>query len=117
MIVDEAHKSKTERSFEALKRLNPSLILELTATPVPRRTNVLFHVSAQQLQAEAMVKLPIALMEYSRGWQAAVYDAVQHQKLLEAEALQEEADAGPNCEGSLLATGSATGLKKHPRMF
>ena len=97
VIVDEAHNTKTERSFEALKRLNPSLILELTATPVARRTNVLFHVSAQQLQAEAMVKLPIALMEHTRGWQAAVYDAVQNQKLLEAEAQQEEADPGPNC--------------------
>ena len=96
VIVDEAHNTKTERSFEALKRLNPCLILELTATPVPKRTNVLFHVSAQQLQAEAMVKLPIALMEHTRGWQAAVYDAVQNQKLLEAEALQEEADPGPN---------------------
>jgi len=97
VIVDEAHNTKTERSFEALKRLNPSLILELTATPVARRTNVLFHVSAQQLQAEAMVKLPIALMEHTRGWQAAVYDAVQNQKLLEAEAQQEEAEPGPNC--------------------
>ena len=96
VIVDEAHNTKTERSFEALKRLNPSLILELTATPVPKRTNVLFTVSAQQLQAEAMVKLPIALMEHTRGWQAAVYDAVQNQKLLEAEAQQEEAEPGPN---------------------
>jgi type III restriction enzyme len=94
VIVDEAHNTKTERSFEALKRLNPALILELTATPVPKRTNVLFHVSAQQLQAEAMVKLPIALMEHTRGWQAAVFDAVQNQRLLEAEARQDEAETG-----------------------
>ena len=94
VIVDEAHNTKTERSFEALKRLNPALILELTATPVPKRTNVLFHVSAQQLQAEAMVKLPIVLVEHSRGWQAAVYDAVQNQRLLEAEAQQEEVSTG-----------------------
>ena len=96
VIVDEAHNTKTERSFEALKRLNPALILELTATPVPKRTNVLFHVSAQQLQAEAMIKMPIALIEHLRGWQAAVFDAVQNQRLLEAEAQQEEAEAGPN---------------------
>lgn len=94
VIVDEAHNAKTERSFEALKRLNPALILELTATPVPKRTNVLFHVSAQQLQAEAMIKLPVVLMEHTRGWQAAVFDAVQNQRLLEAEALQEEAQTG-----------------------
>ncbi len=94
VIVDEAHNTKTERSFEALKRLNPCLILELTATPVPKRTNVLFHVSAQQLQAEDMIKMPIALIEHTRGWQAAVLDAVQNQRLLEAEAQQEEAATG-----------------------
>jgi len=96
VIVDEAHNTKTERSFEALKRLNPALILELTATPVLRRSNVLFHVSAQQLQAEHMIKMPIALVEHTRGWQAAVFDAVQQQRLLEAEAQQEEAEPGPN---------------------
>jgi hypothetical protein len=89
--VDEAHTTKTERSFEALKRLNPALILELTATPLPRRSNVLFHVSAQQLQAEHMIKMPITLVEHTRGWQAAVLDAVQIQRLLEAEARLEEA--------------------------
>lgn len=92
LIVDEAHNTKTERSFEALQRLNPAMILELTATPVPKRTNVLFHVSAQQLQAADMIKMPIQLMEHTRGWQAAVFDAVQTQRLLEAEAqLEEEA--------------------------
>ena len=96
VIVDEAHNTKTERSFEALKRLNPSMILELTATPVPKRTNVLFHVSAQQLQFADMIKMPIQLMEHTRGWQSAVFDAVQTQRLLEVEAQQEEAEPGPN---------------------
>lgn len=94
VIVDEAHTTKTERSFEALKRLNPAVILELTATPVPKRSNVLFHVSAQQLQAEHMIKMPITLVEHTRGWQAAVLDAVQTQRLLEAEAQHEEAATG-----------------------
>jgi len=96
VIVDEAHTAKTERSFEALKRLNPALILELTATPLPKRSNVLFHVSAQQLQAEHMIKMPITLVEHTRGWQAAVLDAVQTQRLLETEAREEEAAEGPN---------------------
>ena len=94
VIVDEAHNTKTERSFEALKRLNPSMILELTATPVPKRTNVLFHVSAQQLQAEDMIKMPIQLMEHTRGWQSAVLHAMQTQRWLEAEAQKEEAATG-----------------------
>src|SRR6266581_2995471 len=90
VIVDEAHNAQTERSFEALKRLNPSMILELTATPIPKRTNILYHVSAQELQAEDMIKLPIVLMEHPQGWDAAVYDAVQTQRKLEAEAQKED---------------------------
>jgi hypothetical protein len=67
LIVDEAHNTKTDKSFTALKRLNPSAILELTATPLPAKTNVLYHVSAQELAAEAMIKLPIALAEHPEG--------------------------------------------------
>ena len=92
LIVDEAHNTKTDKSFTALKRLNPSFILELTATPIPAKTNVLYHVSAQELAAEAMIKLPIALAEHPHGWPQAVLAAVQNQRSLEAEALKDEAD-------------------------
>ena len=91
LIVDEAHNTKTDKSFTALKRLNPSAILELTATPIPSRTNVLHHVSAQELAAQAMIKLPIALAEHPQGWQQAVFAAVQTQRALEGEALKDEA--------------------------
>ncbi len=91
LIVDEAHNTKTDKSFTALKRLNPSAILELTATPIPSKTNVLYHVSAQELAAESMIKLPIALAEHPQGWQQAVFAAVQSQRALEGEALKDEA--------------------------
>ncbi|MGH8687250.1 MAG: DEAD/DEAH box helicase [Burkholderiales bacterium] len=91
VIVDEAHNTRTEQSFAALKRLNPSAILELTATPVAQSTNVLYHVSAQELQAEEMIKLPITLREHPEGWQAAVFGALQTQKWLETEAKKAQA--------------------------
>ena len=91
LIVDEAHNAKTDKSFTALRRLNPACILELTATPLPARTNVLYHVSAQELAAEDMIKLPIVLAEHPEGWPAAVFGAVQTQAALEAEALKDEA--------------------------
>ena len=91
LIVAAAHNTKTDKSFTALKRLNPSFILELTATPIPAKTNVLYHVSAQELAAEAMIKLPIALAEHPHGWPQAVLAAVQNQRSLEAEALKDEA--------------------------
>lgn len=91
LIVDEAHTAKTDKSFTALQRLNPSFILELTATPIAAKTNVLYHVSAQELTAEDMIKLPIVLAEHPEGWPAAVFGAVQTQRKLEAEALKDEA--------------------------
>jgi len=91
VIVDEAPNTKTAKSFTALKRLQPSFILELTATPLPAQTNVLYHVSAQELAAEDMIKLPIVLAEHPEGWPAAVFAAVQTQRQLEAEALKDEA--------------------------
>ncbi len=94
IIVDEAHNAKTDRSFAALLRLNPSAILELTATPLPHKSNVLYHVSAQELQAEQMIKLPITLCEHPEGWQAAVFGAVQTRQWLETEAQQSQAMGG-----------------------
>ena len=91
LIVDEAHNTKTDKSFTALQRLNPAFILELTATPMAHQTNVLYHVSAQELAAENMIKLPIVLAEHPEGWAQAVFGAVQTQAALEVEALKDEA--------------------------
>lgn len=91
VIVDEAHNAKTDKSFTALQRLHPACILELTATPIAAKTNVLYHVSAQELAAEDMIKLPVVLAEHPEGWPAAVFGAVQTQRALEAEALKDEA--------------------------
>jgi type III restriction enzyme len=71
VIVDEAHNARTELSFDTLARLSPSLIVEFTATPVtpdeadPAKgkfaSNVLHHVSASELKAADMIKLPVIL--------------------------------------------------------
>ncbi len=71
VIVDEAHNVRGKLSFDTLARLNPSLIVEFTATPVtpdehkPEKgiyaSNVLHHVSAAELKAAEMIKLPVIL--------------------------------------------------------
>jgi type III restriction enzyme len=89
VVVDEAHNAKTPLSLAMLQGIRPSCVLDLTATPVPKKTNVLFSVSARQLEAEAMIKLPIMLAEHTNGWQDAVRDALLRRKQLEAEAAHE----------------------------
>lgn len=88
VVVDEAHNNRTDRFFKTLGRLNPSCIVELTATPVPGN-NVLYHVSAQELRAEQMIKLPIVLAEHPAGWQECVRDAVITRNGLEVSAQKE----------------------------
>ena len=58
VIVDESHHTAGDLSVEMLKNLNPSFILDLTATP-RKNTNIISYVDAAQLKAENMVKLPV----------------------------------------------------------
>lgn len=89
VIVDEAHNNRTDRFFKTLGRLNPSCVVELTATPVAGN-NVLYHVSAQELRAEQMIKLPIVLAEHPEGWRECLRDAILTRNGLEVVALKEE---------------------------
>jgi type III restriction enzyme len=101
VIVDEAHNARTDLSFDALQGFDPSLILELTATPqltsdpakglVP--SNVLYHVSAASLKAAEMIKLPIRL-ETEADWKKVVGGALDCREALEKVAKAEEADTG-----------------------
>ena len=75
VIVDEAHNNRTDRFFSTLDRLNPACVIELTATPISGN-NVLYHVSAQELKAEQMIKLPIVLSEHPTGWRDCLRDAI-----------------------------------------
>ena len=95
VIVDEAHHLRTELSFETLARFSPACILEFTATPHTgdSPSNVLYQVSAAELKAEAMVKLPIRL-QLSGDWTEAVAAAVARQQELEAIAWKEQEQGG-----------------------
>lgn len=88
VIVDEAHNNRTDRFFKTLGRLNPCCVVEMTATPVVGN-NVLYHVSAQELRAEQMIKLPIVLAEHPEGWKECLRDAILTRDGLELVALKE----------------------------
>ncbi|WP_449106773.1 DEAD/DEAH box helicase [Pseudomonas mohnii] len=89
VIVDEAHNNRTDRFFKTLGRLHPSCVVEMTATPVPGN-NVLYHVSAQELRAEQMIKLPIVLAEHPEGWRECLRDSILTRDSLELIALKED---------------------------
>ena len=96
VIVDEAHNSRTELAFDTLARFRPSGIMELTATPdmVKTPSNVLHSVSAAELKAEEMIKLPIVL-ETEPNWQQCLADAIARRDELHKLA-DEERRSGSN---------------------
>lgn len=101
VIMDEAHNARTELSFDTLVRFRPSAIVELTATPQrehnPNRglyaSNILTHVSAAELKAEQMIKLPIRLRTEA-DWRRVVRDALDTRRQLAEHAVKEREETG-----------------------
>ena len=101
VVMDEAHNARTPLSFDTLARFAPTCVLEFTATPATRHapdaghfaSNVLDHVSAAELKAEAMIKLPVRLWTYPT-WTDAVGAALATQRRLEAAAVEEQRRTG-----------------------
>lgn len=91
IIMDEAHNARTKLTFDVLKRVHPSCIIEFSATPDISQTsasNVLYHCTAAELKDEDMIKLPIMLTQHN-DWQSAVLAAVLTGKKLNEEARKE----------------------------
>jgi type III restriction enzyme len=95
VIVDEAHNARTDLSFDTLARFRPSAIIEFTATPDSSHnpSNVLHSVSAAELKAENMIKLPIRL-ETRTDWQSLLSDAIAERVDLEKKAVEDRRKSG-----------------------
>lgn len=80
VIADEAHNNSTKLAYETLKRVNPSCIIEYTATPASN-SNILHHVCAMELKVEEMIKLPIILTVH-QTWQQSLSASILARKKL-----------------------------------
>lgn len=92
VITDEAHNAKSKLSTTVYQRLEPAAVIELTATPDVKTSNVLVRVSASQLKAEDMIKLPVVLKEHTDGWEECLQAALQRRAYLETLAPGEAPD-------------------------
>ncbi len=95
VVVDEAHNARTDLSFTTLARFDPSAIVEFTATPDAEKhpSNVLYTVSAAELHAEDMIKMPI-LLSTQPYWHGLLSNAIAQREHLEQQARVEQAATG-----------------------
>jgi superfamily II DNA or RNA helicase len=93
IVIDEGHRTKTQLSIEFLRDLNPSFIIEYTATPRPE-SNVLVEIHSSELKEEEMVKLPLVLQSHTQ-WQTAMLQGVLRREELEKIAKKEREEIRP----------------------
>ncbi|MDE6490965.1 MAG: DEAD/DEAH box helicase family protein [Muribaculaceae bacterium] len=92
VIIDESHNFEADLRVEMLKSINPSFILDLTATP-REKSNIISFVDAIKLKRANMVKLPVIVYNH-RSTNDVIASAIQMQRSLEQKAVAMEAEGG-----------------------
>ena len=101
VILDEAHKAygrKREAGEEfarAVSRLDPRMVIELSATPNPGISNLLVDVTGVELKAEEMIKLPVQVTSFRQvEWRFVLAQVHDELERLDAEAQALQRDEG-----------------------
>ena len=94
IILDEGHKAYSEGAQDTLRGLNPSVIVELSATPT-EASNVLVDIKGVELKREDMIKLDLHINnKESTRWQDTMLASIKKRDALEETAHQYEANTG-----------------------
>ena len=103
VVLDEAHKAYGARRHEAnqefvrsVNRLDPSMVIELSATPNRGISNLLVDITGVELKREEMIKLPVQVKSsVNADWHSTL--AAAHEELAR---LEEESDSNEASGGS-----------------
>jgi type III restriction enzyme len=112
IILDEGHKAYSEQAQDTLRNLNPSMILELSATP-PRESNKLVVISGAELHQEEMIKLDLHVINRaSTNWRDTIRAAMARREDLEDKARDYEANTNVNIRPICLVQVERTGKEQ-----
>jgi len=117
VILDEGHKAYSKGARDTLHELDPSILIELSATP-PDEANKLVAISGTELLAEGMVKLPMHVArKASTDWRDTVKATVERLDALAAAADGHEANSGEYIRPIALIQVERTGKDQRGRGF
>ena len=102
VVLDEAHKAYGARNREAneefaksINRLDPRMVIELSATPNRGISNLLVDIEGPDLKKEEMIKLPVQVTSFPNAeWQLTLSQAVDELERLDTEAKSYENSTG-----------------------
>ena len=92
VIIDESHNFESNLTVDMLNNINPSFVFDLTATP-RQNSNIISFVDAIKLKKNNMVKLPVIVYNH-HDTNEVITSAIQLQKKLEADAIEQEKNGG-----------------------
>jgi type III restriction enzyme len=122
VVMDEGQRAVSDLAFSTLYGFNPSLVLELSATPKDvkdrpgkpgRFANILCEISGRELESEGMIKMPMNVAPLPAGeWQATLQAAWDKLTDLERAARAFEGDGGRYIRPILLVQVERTGSEQ-----
>jgi len=119
VVLDEAHKAygrKRETGEEfarAVSRLDPRMVIELSATPNEGISNLLVDIGGAELKAEEMIKLPVQVESFTGvAWKYVLEQAHDALERLDDEARDLEARTGRYIRPVAVARVERTGAKQ-----
>lgn len=122
VVMDEGQRAVSDLAFSTLYGFNPSLVLELSATPKDvadrptrsgRKANILCEISGRELEREGMIKMPMNVAPLPAGeWQTTLHAAWDKLSELERIARAYEGDGGRYIRPILLVQVERTGAEQ-----
>lgn len=109
VILDESHKGKSPIAKDTLRNLNPSIVVELSATP-HKESNILVDIRGIELKREEMIKLDLHI--YNKAdvdWKETLVESISHRNKLEKAANDYEANTGNHIRPICLIQVERTG--------
>ena len=102
VVLDEAHKAygarnqaANEEFAKSINRLDPRMVIELSATPNRGISNLLVDIGGPELKKEEMIKLPVQVTSFPNAeWQLTLGQAADELERLDAEARSFENSTG-----------------------
>ncbi|MDE0322395.1 MAG: DEAD/DEAH box helicase family protein [Candidatus Poribacteria bacterium] len=102
VVLDEAHKAygarnqtANEEFAKSINRLDPRMVIELSATPNRGISNLLVDIGGPDLKKEEMIKLPVQVTSFPNAeWQLTLGQAADELERLDAEARSLENSTG-----------------------
>lgn len=117
IIIDEGHKAYSTGARNTIRNFNPSIIIELSATP-PKEANKLVEITGKELNEEEMIKLDIHLTnKTSFDWKDTILCSIEKRKNLEKTAESYEQNTGINIRPINLIQVERTGKDQRESKF